>query len=320
MTNEREVERVLERWLIDGIDAMPDRVYLSILDRVERQPQQRAWRVSWRNSTMNAYLKPILAVAAALAIVIGGIAIVARPSGSSIAGTVSSSSPPSPSPSPVPSPTPTPAWDDSPQCGDQGCGGPQGEGNHTSRSLNPTLAYTLTSNWVNVRDWPDYFMLYPDTLANRAVAAAGGYAPNILVLPGSIAVSPTARCEDDPTSDDVATDAAGFASAVAARKGLSVTEPVPVAMSGLTGLQFDVGLDPGSDTGCVPGAGVLPLGDPVTPDDRYRVIVLDSPDGGAMLIKLWAPTNEFNSFMGEAMPVVRSFEFDFSQPSSPAPS
>ena len=72
MTTERDVERVLERWLVDGVDEMPSRVFLSIVDRVERQPQQRAWRVSWRDSTMNAYLKPILAIAAVLVLAVGG--------------------------------------------------------------------------------------------------------------------------------------------------------------------------------------------------------------------------------------------------------
>ena len=320
MTTEREVERVLERWLVDGIDAMPDRVYLSILDRVERQPQQRAWRVSRRDSNVNAYLKPLLVVAAALVIIVGGLAIVARPSGSSVAGTVSSSSPPSPSPSLVPSPTPTPAWDDGAQCGEHGCGGPQGEGDHTSVSLGPTLTYTLTSSWVNVRDWPDYYMLYPDSSANRASFVSGGSPPHILVLPGQVEVSPTARCEGDPTSDEVPVDAAGFASALAARDGLQTTEPVPVVVGGLTGLQLDVGLAPDGPTGCAVDTPVLPLGETIAVNDRYRIIILDVPGRGTVLIRLWAPAADFTTFLAEAMPVVRSFEFDFSQPSSPAPS
>ena len=93
MTTERDVERVLERWLVDGVDEMPSRVFLSIVDRVDRQPQQRAWRVSWRDSTMNAYLKPILAIAAVLVLTIGGIAFVSRPSRVGVAGPTSSPSP-----------------------------------------------------------------------------------------------------------------------------------------------------------------------------------------------------------------------------------
>lgn len=85
MTTERNVEPMLRRWLVDGIDEMPERVYLSILDRVERQPQRRAWRVSWRNSDVNSYLKPLLAVAAILVVAVAGFAVL-RPSGAGVGG------------------------------------------------------------------------------------------------------------------------------------------------------------------------------------------------------------------------------------------
>ena len=85
---------------------MPDRVFPSIVDRVERQPQQRAWRVSWRDSTVNAYLKPILAIAAVLVLAVGGIAVIARPSGSDI-GVAVPSAPPTLSPTPSPPPPPS---------------------------------------------------------------------------------------------------------------------------------------------------------------------------------------------------------------------
>ena len=103
MTTERDVERVLERWLVDGVDEMPSRVFLSIVDRVERQPQQRAWRVSWRDSTMNAYLKPILAIAAVVILAVGGVAFIARPSGLGV-GVAEPSAKPTTSPSPTPLP------------------------------------------------------------------------------------------------------------------------------------------------------------------------------------------------------------------------
>jgi hypothetical protein len=100
MSAERDVEHVLESWLTDGIDQMPDRVYRTILDRVERQPQERAWRVTWRDSGVNRYVKPLLAVAAIVVVAVVGIAVVRPPLDDSVA------QPTSPSPSSAPSPRP----------------------------------------------------------------------------------------------------------------------------------------------------------------------------------------------------------------------
>jgi len=85
MTTERNVEPMLRRWLVDGVDQMPERVYLSILDRVERQPQRRTWPVSWRAFHVNSYLKPLLAVAAIVVVAVAGFAIL-RPSGAGVGG------------------------------------------------------------------------------------------------------------------------------------------------------------------------------------------------------------------------------------------
>jgi hypothetical protein len=101
MSAERDVKRVLEQWLADGVDEMPERVYLTILDRVDRQPQRRGWRVSWRDSHVNISIKPMLAIAAVVVIAVLGLAIL-RPSNSGVGGQPAPQSPPwSPSPAPV---------------------------------------------------------------------------------------------------------------------------------------------------------------------------------------------------------------------------
>jgi hypothetical protein len=178
------------------------------------------------------------------------------------------------------------------------------------------LTYTLTTPWVNVRDWPDFFLLYPDTPANRALAAAEGSLPYILVLTGQVNVSPSNACDWGETpSGQVAVDAAAFAEHLASRDSLSVTEPIPVTLSGLTGKQIDVGLEPGW-TGCLPGT---PLGEVAMQTDRLRFIVLDGPDGESLMIRLRAVT-DFEAFVEAAMPIVESFEFDFGRSPSVSPS
>ena len=312
LTRDRDIERVLEHWLTDGVNEMPDRVYQSIFDRVERQPQALAPRLLRRLPQMNGSLRWIAAAAAVLLIAVVGFAFLGGRSGSGVGG-------PQPTPSPSASsaavvPSPTPAWDTSQTlCGETGCGGPLTAGTYTSTGLKPAVTYTLNSPWVNQRDWAQFFMLYPDTPANRTLAASGGYPPYILVLPGPNTVSPSRGCAESAT-DEVEVDAAGLARYLAEQDGLVTTTPIPVRMSGMTGLQVDV--TPGSTwTGCLPGA---PLGETVSPTDGYRFIALDSPDGHMLLIRLRAPAG-FDTFTAAAGPTVNSFEFDFSQVPSPSP-
>src|SRR3972149_4329455 len=96
MTKQRNIERLLDHWLADGPNEVNDRVIDVVADRIGRQHQQSAWRVSWRDSHMNSYVKPLLAVAAVVVIAVAGIAILGRPSGSDVGGAVSPAAPASP--------------------------------------------------------------------------------------------------------------------------------------------------------------------------------------------------------------------------------
>ncbi len=312
--NERsDLDRVLRHWFDDGPSTMPDRVVDLVADRIARQRQRPAWRLHRRPFEMNAPLKIVAALAAAIVIAIVGWNLLLPGRSTGIGG---QADPPSPSPSPsvAPSlaPAPTAAWDSGGRCGQVGCGGPQTAGTYTSRSLHPPVTYTLTSDWVNLRDWPDFFMLYPDTPANRALAAADSYAPYILIL-RPVSVSPSRGCAGDEPSDANEVDAAEFVEYLTAQDGLATSEPVAVTIGGLDGQQIDVGLTEGW-TGCLPAA---PIGERDTGSERYRFIVLDSPSG-TLMIRLRAPA-DFETFLADAMPIVESFEFALG-PASPSPS
>ena len=116
MTSERDIERVLDHWFADGPTQVADRVLDEVADRIARQPQQPAWRGSRRDSHVNTYLKPLLAVAAVLVIAVVGWNLM--PGGSTRIGgpqsTESQPPTPSPAPSPTPSSTPRPARMDCP--------------------------------------------------------------------------------------------------------------------------------------------------------------------------------------------------------------
>jgi hypothetical protein len=177
-------------------------------------------------------------------------------------------------------------------------------GTYTSKSLKPAVTYTLTTDWVNLRDWPEFFQLYPDTPANRALAAADQYPPHIVILPGPTRVSPSAACAEDSALDKTEVDAARFVEFLTTRPNLATSGPVRVTVGGLTGQQIDASVEPGW-TGCLPSAL---LGESLTQQDRIRYIVLDTPSGGSLMIRLRAQADS-DTFLAEAMPVIESFEF-----------
>jgi hypothetical protein len=303
MTDDRQLSLVLEHWLAEGPSQMPDRVYDTVADRIARQPQRPAWRLDWRHLRMNTTFKLATAVATMAIVAVVGYNLLPRGS-TGMGGPAPTPSPTaSPTTTPTASPISTPPWDAARpgSCGQLDCAGPLRAGTYTSKALNPAVTYTLTADWVNLRDWPEFFQLYPDTPANRALAAAGQYPPHIVILPGPIRVSPSAACAGDSTE----VDAARFVEFLTTRQNLATTGPVPVTVGGLTGQQIDASVEPGW-TGCLPHAL---LDESLTPQDRIRYIVLGTPDGGSLMIRLRALTDS-DAFFAEAMQIVEGFEFD----------
>jgi hypothetical protein len=49
MTHDRDIERILDRWLADGSSEAPDRVVNVVADRIGRQRQRLAWRLLWQD-------------------------------------------------------------------------------------------------------------------------------------------------------------------------------------------------------------------------------------------------------------------------------
>jgi hypothetical protein len=310
MTPQRDIERVLERWLDDGINAMPDRVYLSILDRVERQPQQRAWRLSWRDSHVNTYIKPLVAVAAVVVIAVAGIAILGRPSGSDVGGAASPAVSSAPSPSASPSPPPAtqsaspsasaayPAW----FTGDRTGAGILPSGSRATTSFVPAFTFTVPEGWVNSSDEIAVFGLFPDSPANAAeYAASGSLAHEIGLLRYG---SPYWYC--DAWEDHPGTTVAETVSSLVATEAIDTSEPVDVTIGGLTGKQVDIRLDPDWTETCPGDPPTFDLG-----DTRFRLILLDTPDRGAMFINVGSlHSADHEAFLAEAMPIVESFQFD----------
>ena len=72
MTQQRDIERLLDQWFSDGPDQAPDRVVDIVTDRIERQSQRPAWRLQRRPFPVNAYVKLAVAAAAVMIVAVVG--------------------------------------------------------------------------------------------------------------------------------------------------------------------------------------------------------------------------------------------------------
>lgn len=69
-----DIDRVLDRWLAEGSDVVPDRVLHAAAAQIERTTQRGAWRSSRRNPAMLSMTRLALAAAGVAAIVFGAVA------------------------------------------------------------------------------------------------------------------------------------------------------------------------------------------------------------------------------------------------------
>ena len=101
MTRDRDIERVLDKWLAEGATQMPDRLFDAVIDRIDRVPQRRLARIQTRLLAMNFNVR--LAAAAAIVVAVVGISILSLSPRQNIGTT------PSPTPSASQSSSPSPS-------------------------------------------------------------------------------------------------------------------------------------------------------------------------------------------------------------------
>jgi hypothetical protein len=107
MTTRSEVELLLDRYLGDGPERVPDRVIDAALDTIDDTKQRRAFRAPWRVQEMPTFFKLALAGAAVLVVLAVGLTYLnPKPTGS-VGG--QSAATPSPATSTPTSPTPSPS-------------------------------------------------------------------------------------------------------------------------------------------------------------------------------------------------------------------
>ena len=299
MTNDRDIERLLDHWFTERPIQVADRVFDGVEDRIARQHQRPAWGFHWRHFEMNSAIKIGAAIAAVLVLAVAGWNLLPGRSRPAVGATPS----PSPTASSSPSAAPSvgvvfPTW-----YTDEGNGaGILSAGSQTTTSFMPGFTYTVPEGWVNAGDEAGFYGLFPDTPANQAeFGRSGGLAHRSSWGRRTTRTSPatrgkTIRARRRPRSSPP----------WRTTKHLRRSEPVDVTIGGLTGKQIDVQLDPGWTESC-PGD---PPGFDLA-DGRTRAILLDTPDRGVIVIFVGSLQSAgHEAFVAEAMPIIESFQFD----------
>jgi hypothetical protein len=182
------------------------------------------------------------------------------------------------------------------------CLGPLEEGTYTSQRFEPALTFTVPAGWNNSWDTRSGFRLWTP-----------GWDPGTTLFdyPG-VSVRRDPRPNEEGCFDaTVGPSAIEVATWVANHPAIATKGPSPVEVGGLRGYQLDVSLADTWRESC-PGTPAIWLFDDLYLRDpnKYpefatmRLILLDLPDGGSVLIAI------DEDRLDVAMPVVDSFVFD----------
>jgi hypothetical protein len=288
MTQHRDIESLLDRWLGEGSTVAPDRVIDVVADRIEHQRQRPAWRFLRREPNVSTNLK-LAAGVAALAILGAGALYLAGPRAPGVGG-------PNPTPSTAPTPSPVPSA--SPRT-------------ISSTTFRPALRLELPDGWV-VTDGVRALTL-------NTAGTAGSPAGAVEFKPKPVVGSNANACEG-LAATGVGTSVAEIVTALAADTRLAVVAGSPVTLDGRTGQVLDLRVAAGwaetcSWSGGQPAALLLTVADPPGPflgligDERMRVILVDV-DGVAVAIAFSATDGAtFDAFVAAAMPIVETVRF-----------
>ena len=180
-----------------------------------------------RDSHVNTYFKPLLAVAAIVVVAVAGFAVL-RPSSAGFGGPGATKSPPlTPSPSVSP-PAAIQCEDDLP-----GCAGPLVAGTHQSNQFEPGFSYETTSpnlgEWLNVVDIPDIYKIDQRNPND----------PYVLMWSDAAIVDQSDQCGTNP-DPGLGRRAADWVDFLTSHPALDATEPVSIDFGTVTGQQVEL--------------------------------------------------------------------------------
>jgi hypothetical protein len=306
MTSDRDIERLLDRWLDDGPSIAPDRIIANVAARIGLQRQRPVWRLPWRDPLMNPLIKFATAVAAVGLVTALGFAILGRPAGPNIGGPISTPPPAaSPSLTPAASPSPAPSL-----CAtsDPACIGALAPGRHSTDALITPTTYTVPAGWSKTLDVPG--------AVNLEHAEAASF---IAIWPDwnissqdSCIEAPSALAGRGRTVDDLVTW-------LTEHEGVVASDPTPVTIDRIDGLVLDARMADDYTGPC--GARALVFTHQGTindigafqlnKEDRTRLWFFDVGEGHVVNLAIVVENSaDFDGFLAAATPVVESMTFE----------
>ena len=186
-------------------------------------------------------------------------------------------------------------------------------GTYTTETFQPPITYTVPEGWVNAEDLPGNFLLHLD--ADDQMGGMGGSYLSIYRNAHAAAID----CVEE-AQEGVGTSSEELAAWFGSLDMIEVSEPQPVTVGGLDGLQVDISQLPGAEP-CTFGGGVstpLIIGDGrishlhhvVGAELDVRLVFLDYEEGNITLeitnVLEQHPTEEYREIV---QPIVDSLEF-----------
>jgi len=303
MRTDRDIQRLLDQWLADGPNRASDRVFDEVVDRVNRQRQRPAWRLTWSLPTMNAILRPASVVGAVVVLALGGL-FVLRP-GQNVGAPAAV---PTPSPTPTPTAPPTPSPSPIVLVRPTSALAP---GTYAVVVSSGRVTFTVPSGWSVPQVGPDSsdFRLHLDA----------GPADDVMnVFFNMRRAAKDAACTEAP-EPGVGSTAQALVADLTKDRNLHVSSSAPITVGGNSGYVVDLSIAPTATRTCPfsSGAPSVPLvvdtiagtgpfwG--VGPAEKIRLVILDAPRVTNVVVVVDSSKGaSFDQLVGASMPVVQS--------------
>jgi hypothetical protein len=182
-------------------------------------------------------------------------------------------------------------------------------GTHATTAFQPVTTYTVEAGWVNPTDVPDYFNLFPAVDQNNGV--------HLFHNPQPLSQDPACP---SAAQAGVGTSSAELVAWIRSLKGLNVSPPAMVTVSGLPGTQIDVSIHSGWTQSCSFANGLptvalfyrsaATLGWWVAGDEKLRLFLVDVPNQGTVVIDLDSfDGTGFGDLLTSGSAIVKSLQF-----------
>jgi hypothetical protein len=194
------------------------------------------------------------------------------------------------------------------------CLGAIDAGTYETTTFEPQITYTVPDGWMNMEDLPGNFWLYLEEDAAGQATPRGGSYVGIYQNIHAAAIDCT-----EAWQEGVGQTPADLAAWYASVPGLVASEPVPVTVGGLAGLQLDLSLEEG-DTTCdfggnpgiplIIGDGVSDVHHVILGEMDIRLVLLEWGDGNVTLeITNVREQHGADELRSQVQPIVDSLQF-----------